>query len=239
MKAIIALFLLVTGSAALADTRNFTVTTFDQLEVRGAVDVTVETGVAPYARVIGPARAIPQIDIDQNGRIMTVGVNRSAWGANPTDGGEPLRVEIGTPSLDRASISGPGRLRIESIETDEFSLILGGSGHAEVGAMDVERLTVGIAGAASMRLSGEALEASVLVRGLSSLQAADLNVRDLDLAVDGNGLVRITATNSVDLETRGAGDVVLEGRPACTLQIDGPTRVTGCEVREGFGRTRR
>lgn len=239
MKAIIALLLLISGAAASAETRNFTVTTFDQLIIRGAVDVHVETGVAPYARVIGPARAIPQIEIEQTGRIMTVSVNRSAWGANPTDGGDPLRIEIGTPSLDRASVNGPGRLRIERIEVDEFSLILGGSGHAEVAAMDVERLTVGLAGAGSMRLAGETLEAKVLVRGLSSLQANDLNVRDLNLTVDGNGMVQITATNSAELQTRGAGDIALQGRPACTLNIEGPTRISGCEVREGFGRNRR
>ncbi|WP_265528469.1 GIN domain-containing protein [Sphingomicrobium marinum] len=239
MKAIIALLLLISGAAASAETRNFTVTTFDQLIIRGAVDVHVETGVAPYARVIGPARAIPQIEIEQTGRIMTVSVNRSAWGANPTDGGDPLRIEIGTPSLDRASVNGPGRLRIERIEVDEFSLILGGSGHAEITAMDVERLTVGLAGAGSMRLAGETLEAKVLVRGLSSLQANDLKVRDLNLTVDGNGMVQITATNSAELQTRGAGDIALQGRPACTLNIEGPTRISGCEVREGFGRNRR
>lgn len=239
MKAIIALLLLITGAAASAETRNFTVTSFDQLVIRGAVDVQVETGVAPYARVIGPARAIPQIEIEQTGRIMTVSVNRSAWGTNPTDGGDPLRIEIGTPSLDRASVNGPGRLHIERIEVDDFSLILGGSGHAEVADMDVDRLTVGLAGAGSMRLAGETLQAKVLVRGLSSLQANDLKVRDLNLTVDGNGLVQITATNSAELQTRGAGDIALQGRPACTLNIEGPTRVSGCEVREGFGRTRR
>ncbi|NNC48759.1 MAG: hypothetical protein HKO13_10075 [Sphingomonas sp.] len=239
MKVIIALFLLFSGTIASAETRNFTVTSFDQLVIRGAVDVQVETGVASYARVIGPARAIPQIEIEQTGRIMTVSVNRSAWGTNPTDGGDPLRIEIGTPSLDRASVNGPGRLRIESIEVDQFSLLLGGSGHAQVDRMDVERLTIGLAGAGSMRLAGETLEAKVLVRGLSSLQANDLKVRDLNLTVDGNGLVQITATHSVDLQTRGAGDIALQGSPACTLDIEGPTRVSGCEVREGFGRSRR
>ena len=240
MKAIIALFLLVSASAALADTRNLTVSSFEEVRVRGAVDVTVETDVAPYARIIGPARAIDQIEIDQNGRILTVSVNRSAWGNNPVDNrGEPVRIEIGTPSLDKATVNGPGRLRIERIENDDFSLILGGSGHAEVGAMDIERLTIGLAGAGSMRLAGEALEASMLVRGLTSLQARDLNVRDLELAVEGNALIAITATNSAELETRGSADITLEGRPACTLAIEGPTRVTGCEVREGFGRTRR
>lgn len=240
MKAIIALFLCLAAAPALADTRNLTVSSFEEVRVRGAVDVTVETDVAPYARIIGPARAINQIEVDQNGRIITISVNRSTWGQNPIDNrGDPVRVEIGTPSLDKATVNGPGRLRIERVENDDFSLILGGSGHAEVGDMDIERLTVGLAGAGSMRLAGEAFEASMLIRGLTSLQAVDLSVRDLELAVDGSGLVRVTATNSATLETRGAGDITLEGRPACTLDIEGPTRVTGCEVREGFGRTRR
>lgn len=238
---IIALFcaLFALATPAAAQQRNHTVSSFDEVRVRGAVDVTIETDVAPYARVIGPAAAAEQIDIQQNGRIITIGVTRSAWGQNPSDGrGEPVRVEIGTPMLDKATLNGSGRLTIVNVENDEFSLILGGSGYADVRAMDVERLTVGLAGAGGMRLSGDVLEASMLVRGVTSLQAIDLSVRDLKLAVDGNGLVRITATNSVDLEARGGADITLEGRPACTLEIEGPTRITGCEVREGFGRDR-
>lgn len=238
---IIALFLALVAlaSPAAAQQRNHTVSSFEEVRVRGAVDVTIETDVAPYARVIGPAAAAEQISIEQNGRIITIGVQRSAWGRNPSDGrGEPVRVEIGTPVLNKATVNGSGRLTILDIDNDEFSLVLGGSGYADVRNIKIERLTIGLAGAGGMRLSGEALQASMLVRGLTSLQATDLNVRDLKLAVDGNGLVRVTATNSVDIEARGGGDIMLEGNPACTLDIEGPTRVTGCEVREGFGRSR-
>ena len=233
------LALVALASPAAAQQRNHTVSSFEEVRVRGAVDVTIETDVAPYARVIGPAAAAEQISIEQNGRIITIGVQRSAWGRNPSDSrGEPLRIEIGTPVLNKATVNGSGRLTILDIDNDEFSLVLGGSGYADVKKMKIERLTIGLAGAGGMRLSGEALEASMLVRGLTSLQASDLTVRDLKLAVDGNGLVRVTATNSVDLEARGGGDITLEGNPACTLYIEGPTRVTGCEVREGFGRSR-
>ncbi|WP_260484485.1 DUF2807 domain-containing protein [Sphingomicrobium flavum] len=233
----LALFALV--SPAAAQQRNHTVSSFEEVRVRGAVDVTIETDVAPYARVIGPAAAAEQISIEQNGRILIISINRSAWGRNPSDRlGEPLRVELGTPKLEKATLNGSGRITIPAIENDEFTLMLGGSGYADVKQMTIERLTIGLAGAGGMRLAGEAMEASMLVRGLTSLQAADLAVRDLKLAVDGNGLVNVTATNTLDLEARGAGDITLEGSPACTLDIEGPTRVTGCEVREGFGRSR-
>ncbi|MBB3764620.1 GIN domain-containing protein [Sphingomicrobium lutaoense] len=227
---IIALLLSLCALAAPASAqqRNYTVTSFTQLRVDGAIHVKLTTDSAPFARASGKAAATNAVDIRMNGRTLTISLRRDAWGAYPGDDGGPLLVEVGTHRIERASLSGSGRLDIDRLEGMKAGLALRGAGSLQVGAIELDEFTLLVAGAGSARIAGSAKQASIKVQGLSALDAANFMADELSMAVEGPALVRIGADDSLDLSVAGAADIVVSGNPACTMTVRGAASISGC-----------
>ena len=208
--------------------RNFTVRGFERIRIDGPVAVKLVTGVAPYARAVGDSSAIHNIEVRNNGATLVVSWRQSDRRGYRGDSAGPVTVEIGTRTLEQAWVNGSGNLDIDKIERRAFTLSVQGAGGATIGALDVDTLDIGVAGAGTIRVAGDAKEATFLVRGMSNLDAEALKVRDLELGIDGPSFARVHASNAVKLEAIGTVDVTVLGGPACTVKAQGSARIVGC-----------
>jgi hypothetical protein len=218
---------LASSSAAAAD-RNYTVTSFDQIRLNGPYKVRLTTGVAPYARASGSTQALDGVAIEVNGQILTV---RRNSGSTPSYSGQPsgpVEIEIGTHDLRSASIVGAGSLDISAVRSLAFNLTVEGAGSARVGNLEVDQLKLWAAGTASASLTGSAKSATLLVRGVSSLDGAGLSVKDAVIGSEGPAMVRVNVSNTAKVDAKGASQVVLDGQPACTVAAAGSATVSGC-----------
>ena len=226
LSAFISLALL--AGPADAAVRSFTITGFDRIRVDGPYRVRLTTNVAPFARASGSPAGLDSVLVEVQGRTLVVRRNSSAWGSNSGQSRGPIEVEVGTHELSNAWVNGSGGLSINQVRGAAFELTVSGSGIAEVARISVDRLTVGLAGTASARMSGNAVEAATLVRGTSSLDGTALIAKNATVGVEGASVVRLNVTGTAKVDANGPATVDLGGRPACTTRANGAAEITGC-----------
>ena len=227
-------FLILAAAAAVlpapaaAATRNFGITSFTKIRVDGPYKVRVSTGVAPFARAVGSGPALDRVAIEMRGDTLLVHANRSSWGGYPGKDAGPVEIMVGTHELASAWLNGSGLLAIDRAKGLSFAMSVQGSGAGEIGAVNVDHLNVSLLGTASARLAGKAPRLTALVRGISTLEAAELDTKDATIAAQGAATVNAKVSNAAQVDGVGPATIRLAGRPACTLRVSGSTSVSGC-----------
>lgn len=219
---------LVFASTADAATRNFGITDFDKVRVEGPYKVRLATGVAPFATASGTPAALDRIAIEMRGNTLVVHGSSSSWGGYPGQDSGPVEISLGTHDLTSAWISGSGALAIDKAKGLSFDLSVQGSAAAAIGNAEIDQLNVAVVGTGSATLAGRAAKMTALVRGVSSLDAANLASHDATIGAEGTALVTANVSDSVRVDGIGAVTVRLTGGPACTLRVSGSASVSGC-----------
>lgn len=222
------LLVLAVSAPAQAATRNFGVSGFDRVRVDGPYRVTLTTGVAPFATASGSQVALDAVSIDVQGRTLIVHINRSSWGGYPGKDSGPVEINIGTHDLSAAYLNGAGSLQIDRVKALAFELSVQGSGLATIGNTDVDQLLVGVVGSASASLAGRAGKLTATVRGISSLDASGLVIKDATISAEGAATVKANITNAVKVDGTGPATITFTGDPACTSKLNGSASVSGC-----------
>jgi hypothetical protein len=224
----IAAAMLALASTGEAATRNFGITSFEKVRIEGPYKVRLSTGIAPFAKASGSPSALDRIAIEMRGNTLVVHGASSSSGDYPGQDAGPVEISLGTHDLTSAWISGSGALAIDKAKGLSFDLSVQGSAAASIGQADVDQLTVAVVGTASATLGGRSGKMTAVVRGVSSLDAANLDSKDATIGAEGTATVSAHVTNSVRVDGNGAVTVRLTGGPACTLRVGGSASVSGC-----------
>lgn len=217
------------GAPALTQ-RNYSVTGFEKVRVDGPYQVQLRTNVAPFARASGSQRALDAVSIKVEGQTLVIRSARGAsWGGYPGESAGPVTIEVGTHDLKNAWINGAGGLAIYRVKGLSFDLAIQGPGVARIDQAMVDQLKVGISGAGSARLAGQAAKLTATVRGTSSFEAEGLTVKDAVIGAEGPSIVRTTVSNAAKVDAIGLAAVTLGGRPSCTVNARGSAVVSGCK----------
>lgn len=209
--------------------RNYSVTDFDRIRVDGPYQVSVRTNVAPFARASGSQASLDGVSVKIEGRTLVIRSGSGGWGGYPGENRGPVTIEVGTHGLRNGWINGAGALLIDRVSGLSFDLSIQGPGTASIADAQVDQLKVGIAGAGSVRLAGEAAKLTTTVRGTSSFEGDGLRVKDAIIGAEGPSVVRANVSNSAKVDATGLASVTLTGSPACTVKAQGSANVTGCK----------
>lgn len=222
------LVLLAPVAPAAAAERSFTVTGFDRIRLDGPFQVKLATGVAPFAKASGSPAAIDGVSMEVEGETLIVRNNPSNWGSYPGANPGPVAIAVGTHELSMAWLNGSGSLSIDSVKGQSFDLSLQGSGSVSISRLTVDRLKAAVTGSGLAVVGGSAAEATVIVRGTATFDGSGLAVKDSIIGVEGSAMVKLKATATAKIDTRGTASVVLAGAPACTVRTAGSAVVSGC-----------
>ncbi|MBA3677844.1 MAG: DUF2807 domain-containing protein [Sphingosinicella sp.] len=218
--------LFAAGSApAWAADKHFTITDFDRIQVEGPYEVALTSGKAPSAHVTGNARAIENVAVEVQGRILKIRLNRSAWGGYPGETNAAPRVIITTPGLRSASVAGSGRLTIDKVKAMRFDISLSGSGQVALGSVEADVLVLGLVGSGGMEVGGKAKSLRASVQGSGNLDGRKLSVDDAVIIAETTGTVELTARRTAKIRATGQGDTLVAGEAACTVEALGSGRV--------------
>jgi hypothetical protein len=230
MRTLSLALLTVTVITAPADaaTRNFGITSFQKIRIEGPFNVSLATGVAPFARASGSPAALDRVAVEVRGNTLVVHGNLDAWGGYPGKDPGPVEVSLGTHDLSSAWINGSGALSIDKTKGLSFDLSVAGSAVADVVDVNVDQLSVSIVGTASATLGGRAGKLTSVVRGISKLDASNLSVKDATIGAEGSATVDAAVSNAVTIDASGPATIRLTGKPSCTLRASGSVSVSGC-----------
>lgn len=221
---------IVPAAPAHAVERNFGVSGFDRVRLDGGYRVTLTTGIAPFAKASGSSRAIDKLSLRVEGRTLVIkAAPNSGWGGYPGEGDGPIEISIGTHELSAVSVNGGGAINVNHVEGLKFEAAAQGAGSIAIDNVEVDQFNLSLAGTASARLAGKSGKATLMVRGISALDAEGLAVKDAIIGAEGPAVVKVTATDTAKVNAVGVGSVILGGNPACTLSVQGSATVTGCK----------
>jgi len=215
------LALLAGYSPARAETRNFTVTSFDKIRVIGPFSVNLRTGPGPSARAVGSPRALDGLKVDVQGRTLTISAGLSAWGGWKGENPGGATLFLTTPGLVAASLTGAGDLNIDRAKAARFDLSLAGSGDVAIGAIEADRLSILVNGSGKATIGGKVAQARAILQGSGAIMGEKLAAVDLDVTVSGSGDVSLAASRTAKVSASGTGDVLIAGKPACSVRATG------------------
>ena len=105
--------------------RAFEVGDFHGIQVRGTQDVVVAVGGAPSVRAEGDTAALEGLEIAVENGTLKIGTRRGWSWRGP---GGHVTVHVTVPSLDAASITGTGDMRIDTVQAQSFQASVTGTG---------------------------------------------------------------------------------------------------------------
>jgi hypothetical protein len=212
--------LLIPG-AAQAATRTFTVTDFDTIRLEAPIAVAVQAQRSTTARGEGDADLLQRIDLNVQGRVLTIRLKSSPFQGRRADATSSARLFLTAPALRRARLSGSGTLAIDGMKAQSAEIASSGSGMVSVANLTSDTLLVTQQGSGALRISGRTANATVQLAGSGAIDAAALTVTDLDVSAQGAGAVQALATRSAKVVAIGPVAVTVGGQPACTVRHAG------------------
>jgi hypothetical protein len=174
---------------------------FSSLDLAGSNNVTVVVGGRQSVVVHADSNLMRYVTTHVVAGTLVIGTTGSFTTRTPMD------VEVGVPSLAAVKLNGSGEISVTRIEAAQLSVTLSGSGVVSA--------------------SGTATRLNVTVGGSGLAQLSGLVARDVRAVVVGSGLIRVTATASLDAAVPGTGAIIYSGNPpSVTSSITGTGAVT-------------
>ncbi len=190
-----------TQGSGVAGAESRTVTDFTGVELAGAINVNVRVGGPRRVVVHADDNLLDRVTARVRSGILVIDTHGSFTANSPT------YVDVTTPALVAADLSGSGELAVAAVAARTFTATLAGSGVLSV--------------------SGRADQVDATVSGSGSLRLGSLVGKDVRVAVAGTGEVAVQATDSLDASVSGTGAIRYTGSPGkVTTHVSGTGTVT-------------
>jgi hypothetical protein len=139
-----------------------------------------------------------------------------------------VEIELGTHELTAAWLNGSGTLHIDKVKALTFDLSVQGSGAAGIAQAEIDALRVTVGGTGTVLVAGKSGKLTAVVRGVSTLDAGKLAVKDADIAAEGPANVMASVSNAAKVAGSGVATISLSGNPACMARMTGSASLSGC-----------
>ena len=133
----------------------------------------------------------------------------------------PIKYTLVVKDLKALDIFGAARVRLEGVESDRLSIVLGGAGEITGQALKIEQLDVDLRGAGRIELAGQADEEWVTISGAGNYHAPDMATQKARVEVNGAGKATVAAKEELNLAIRGLGSVDYYGPGTVKRTISG------------------
>lgn len=164
------------------------ISSFTEMEVDGAFDITVTSGQKTSLRISGDSNVLPHIVSKVEGDTLKLFAKKSVCASLP------INVTVETEALTRLAASGANDISVKGIDTPKFTVSLNGSG--DIG------------------LAGETRELSATVEGSGNLHAKSLQAEEVDIIAQGATGAEVYASRRLKAISQGVGDIRYYGNPA-------------------------
>ena len=174
--------------------------TFGRLDLAGSNNVAVAVGGRQSVVVHGDSNLLRYVTTRVVAGTLVIGTTGSFTTRSP------MSVEVSVPSLAAVTLSGSGKISVNGI--------------------DAPRLTVTLPGSGAIYAGGTVTNLRVTLGGSGLAQLQNLAARDARAVVAGSGLIRVTATASLNAAVTGSGAIIYSGDPQVTSNVTGSGAVT-------------
>ena len=176
--------------SGVAATQSRVLATFSSIDLAGSNDVTVTVGGRQSVVVHADSNLMRYVTTRVVAGTLVIGTTGSFTTRSP------MSVEVGVPALAAVTLTGSGKISVIGI--------------------NAPRLTVALPGSGALYAGGTVTKLNVTLSGSGLAQLDSLAARDVHAVVSGSGLIRVTATASLNAAVPGSGAIIYRGNPQVT-----------------------
>jgi len=210
--------------AAAAD-RVFPIADFDRVIVEGPYRVHLVVGRPTRAVASGTRDGLDRISLAVQGQTLRIRGGRGTWTGTPGADPGPVTIALTTRMLRSARTIGPARLEIEGAAGLNVEFAVEGGGTIRATRVAAENLALGLLGSGALDIAGTARSLRGQFQGTGTVAATGLAAQNATISTNTLGNVALTVNGPVAVTAYGLGEVVVAGRPACTLSGPGAAQV--------------
>jgi hypothetical protein len=203
---------------ARAATETRSVADFDQVVFALAGEVSIEQGASETLTLEAEPAVLRKITTEIRDRRLLIGLTPGR-----VETQQPIRMKLGVRALRAFESRTAGEISIGPLRSDALTLVLAGGGSIRLDRLENARsLDVRITGAGDVAVGGGKVVAQQLaITGMGRYSAPQLASERADVAIDGNGDVRLAASSTLAVRIGGVGHVRYRGDPVVTRAIRG------------------
>ncbi len=184
------------------------VTSFDEVDVEGSLDVYVIQGDIKPVRIEGDENLIQFIEVIQEGDKLTIR-NKRGYNLRPS---QDMKVYLTAPDYKNIDVSGACDIIAESKLNNDSDLSLQVSGAGDIRMeLDAPKVRAQVSGSGSVNLKGETKEFELRISGAGNAHCYDLLSENTSVDISGAGDADVYASVKLDAEVSGAGTVRYKG----------------------------
>ena len=206
--------------------RNYSVGNFQQVEVAGPYEVTVQTGGQPGVAARGPQNLLEKTVVEVKGDKLLIRPKERHgfhWLSGPRGHAE---FTVTVPQIQAATIAGSGDIHVDRVRGDRFDGTVAGSGALDVQNVEVGALKLAIGGSGSVKAgAGKAQSATYDIGGSGDIDAGAVQTQQAKVSIAGSGSVKAHSSGTADVSIMGAGDVDVSGGAKCSVSKHGSGNV--------------
>jgi hypothetical protein len=170
---------------------------FTGVELAGSAKLIVQQGETEGLTITADDNLLEHLTADVQSSKLILGTK----GRVPLEPTAPITYTLSVKRLNTIGVSGDVSVDARDIHTDS--------------------LTVAVSGSANISISGEAEAQKIAISGTADYKADSFKTKDTSISISGSGKALIAASNRLDAEVSGSGDVQYIGNPDVTKNITG------------------
>ncbi|MFD2562427.1 head GIN domain-containing protein [Aquimarina rubra] len=192
-------------------TKTRTTSEYDQVKVKGSLDVSLVSGSEGNIKIEGESNLIPYVKTEIEGEALKIYVEKGYY--LKVSKGKKLIVTVPFKDLNKVSLSGSGDIYSDDvIKATDFTTSVSGSGDVRL-AVEANSIESSVSGSGDLILKGSTNNLECKVNGSGDVKAYDLKAKDVIASVNGSGDIKVTSTSSLKARVTGSGDIDYQGNP--------------------------
>lgn len=204
-------------------TEERSVSSFNEVEVHGAIDVYVSQGPNKPIKIEADENLMEYIEVYVSGNSLVVR-NKSGYNLKSSS---DMKIYVSAPSYKRIEVSGACDIFSEGKINNPTELSIGVSGAGEIKMeLDAPKVDVDISGAGSVNLQGATKDFSVGLSGAGSAKCMDFKSENTEVSISGAGDAEVFASVKLTGSISGAGSVKYKGGGVAEVSKSGAGSVT-------------
>lgn len=211
------------ASTAHAAERNYSIGSFDNIQIEGDLIVTITTGKGPSASASGTFRQLDALRFKRNGRTLRIQMNQDSKAKRVEDIRAPaLQIFITTSQLSDISLRGNGVVNVNMLSGRKSLYTILGSGMINAKQAQIDTLSILIRGGGNVSIDGGKInKMDAVLNGFGSINAPKLVTKILNIEHQGPANTIISVSDVANIINNGTGKIEILGKANCLIKSIG------------------
>ncbi len=151
---------------------------------------------------------ISKVELKQSGSKLIIDINANFFST------KHFVIYLTLKDLRGVKIKSSGDFLLTGqLRTSEFTLLIEGSGDANISNIQCDKVSIAISGSGDIVIGGECREFNAEIAGSGDLNANKVRCKEANIKISGSGDCAIDPIDAIYAKISGSGDVLIKNEP--------------------------